>query len=187
MEDYQLAGSSIYCEPVEYGPCRLVYNLPYLHAEIRTRNITMNDVSAASIPFFAVPPLTIEDSKGPTIRLVVGKEGTLSVLAMGASLVIRLWATLLLVQAAAMIGEVRHLEEGPVQGTCSGTVCEFLGLPYAAAPVHDLRWRPPQAMTPWKTLRSARAFGNNCLQAWRPPKPERSRERASSEMKTASS
>jgi len=78
-EDYQLAGSSIYCEPVEYGPCRLVYNLPYLHAEIRTRNITMNDVSAASIPFFAVPPLTIEDSKGPTIRLVVGKEGTLSV------------------------------------------------------------------------------------------------------------
>jgi len=83
---------------------------------------------------------------------------------MGASLVIRLWATLLLVQAAAMIGEVRHLEEGPVQGTCSGTVCEFLGLPYAAAPVHDLRWRPPQAMTPWKTLRSARAFGNNCLQ-----------------------
>ena len=47
------------------------------------------------------------------------------------------------------------------------------GLPYAAAPVNDLRWRPPQAMTPWKTLRSARAFGNNCLQAWRPPKPER--------------
>lgn len=78
-EDYQLAGSSIYCQPAEYGPCRLVYNLPYLHAEIRTGNITMNDVSAASIPFFAVPPLTIEDSKGPSINLVVGKDGRLCV------------------------------------------------------------------------------------------------------------
>eukprot|EP00913_Durusdinium_trenchii_P000683 g636.t1 len=71
-EDYRLVQHSIYCEPVEHGPCRLVYNLPFLHAEIRTRNITMNDVSAASIPFFAVPPLTIQDCQGP-------KEGTLCV------------------------------------------------------------------------------------------------------------
>eukprot|EP00438_Fugacium_kawagutii_P032597 Skav236463 [mRNA] locus=scaffold1758:572580:576495:+ [translate_table: standard] len=79
----------------------------------------------------------------------------------------RLWFAWVVSYASAAVpgGDVRQLAEGPVQGTCHDGLCEFLGLPYAAAPVEQLRWRPPQPLTPWTELRSARSFGSNCVQA----------------------
>jgi Carboxylesterase family len=39
---------------------------------------------------------------------------------------------------------------GPVQGTVSPAgIHEFLGIPYAAPPVGDLRWQPPFHHSPW--------------------------------------
>jgi para-nitrobenzyl esterase len=40
----------------------------------------------------------------------------------------------------------------------------FRGVPYAAAPMGRLRWRPPQPVKPWKGIRKAEAWGNRCLQ-----------------------
>ena len=40
----------------------------------------------------------------------------------------------------------------------------FLGLPYAAPPVGDLRWKAPQPPQPWKGIRNASSFGNRCEQ-----------------------
>ena len=40
----------------------------------------------------------------------------------------------------------------------------FLGVPYAAPPVDDLRWRPPQPLLPWSGVRSAANFGPSSLQ-----------------------
>ena len=40
---------------------------------------------------------------------------------------------------------------GVVQGQDLGNSCAFLGVPYAAAPVGNNRWRPPQPVTPWTT------------------------------------
>jgi para-nitrobenzyl esterase len=39
--------------------------------------------------------------------------------------------------------------QGDVQGVDAGASCAFLGVPYAAPPVNDRRWRPPQAAPAW--------------------------------------
>jgi para-nitrobenzyl esterase len=45
------------------------------------------------------------------------------------------------------------------------SVRRFLGMPYAAPPVGDLRWRAPQPVAPWAGVRDALAFGPACPQA----------------------
>jgi para-nitrobenzyl esterase len=55
-------------------------------------------------------------------------------------------------------------EEGPVQGFVKNGVNEFLGIPYAAPPVGDLRWMPPQPHDPWTTPLQATTYGNTCPQ-----------------------
>ena len=44
----------------------------------------------------------------------------------------------------------------------------YRGIPYAAPPVGDLRWRPPQPPKPWPAVRICREFGPACPQppAW---------------------
>lgn len=54
---------------------------------------------------------------------------------------------------------------GSVEGVRKGAVNRFLGVPYAAAPVGDRRWRPPQALTPWTGVRPAKQHGPS---AWQP-------------------
>ncbi len=48
-------------------------------------------------------------------------------------------------------------------------IVAFQGLPYAAPPVGDLRWKPPQPVVTWDGVRDARAPGPSCMQtgpAW---------------------
>ena len=40
----------------------------------------------------------------------------------------------------------------------------FKGIPFAAPPVGDLRWRAPQPVVPWQGIRKAGQFGNSCVQ-----------------------
>lgn len=44
----------------------------------------------------------------------------------------------------------------------------FRGLPYAAAPVGNLRWRPPRRAASWKGVREATRFAPSCPQAASP-------------------
>jgi para-nitrobenzyl esterase len=54
--------------------------------------------------------------------------------------------------------------DGPVCGTVSNGVNEWLGIPYAAPPVGSLRWQPPQPPAPWTSTLQATAFGSECVQ-----------------------
>src|SRR5215831_11264158 len=48
---------------------------------------------------------------------------------------------------------------GRVEGIERDGVLQFRGIPYAAPPVGDLRWRPPQPPEPWAGIREATDFG----------------------------
>lgn len=41
----------------------------------------------------------------------------------------------------------------------------FMGIPYAAPPIGSLRWRPPQAVLPWKGVRKVNHFAASCKQS----------------------
>ena len=43
-------------------------------------------------------------------------------------------------------------------------VANFMGLPFAAPPVGDLRWRPPASAPTFSETYSATSFGNRCMQ-----------------------
>ena len=58
---------------------------------------------------------------------------------------------------------------GAVRGLVEGGAKVFRGIPYAQAPVGDLRWRAPKAMKPWSEVRDATRFGPACHQP--PPRP----------------
>ena len=49
-------------------------------------------------------------------------------------------------------------------GRLPSGVRAFKGIPYAAAPVGELRWRPPQPSKGWEGVRRAEKFGPRCMQ-----------------------
>jgi para-nitrobenzyl esterase len=57
-------------------------------------------------------------------------------------------------------------DNGVVEGKREpdGKVITFLGIPYAAPPTGELRWKPPQAPAKWLGARSAVRFGAHCPQ-----------------------
>jgi para-nitrobenzyl esterase len=66
--------------------------------------------------------------------------------------------------AVAPAAGVVPTDEGPVRGTETAAVKEYLGIPYAAPPVGELRWRPPQPHARWRAPLDATHFGNHCPQ-----------------------
>ena len=63
-------------------------------------------------------------------------------------------------------GPVVNTAEGPVRGFTKNGVEIFLGIPYAAPPVGDLRWTPPQAVRHWTETRDANRYGKTCPQVY---------------------
>lgn len=55
-------------------------------------------------------------------------------------------------------------DKGPVEGVTIGATRAFLGIPYAAPPVGDLRWKPPVPHEPWTETFQARMKGAPCAQ-----------------------
>lgn len=57
---------------------------------------------------------------------------------------------------------------GPVEGVLENGLVAFRGIPYAAAPVGDLRWRSAQPHAGWSEPRDASSFGATAPQPYMP-------------------
>ena len=78
------------------------------------------------------------------------------------SISLGLLATLAAGAAQAQVAEIR---QGVVHGASVEGVETFLGIPYAAPPVGDLRWRPPAPAAAWAGERDATKAGASCQPA----------------------
>lgn len=57
---------------------------------------------------------------------------------------------------------------GSAEGVLSQDVVSFKGIPFAAPPVGELRWRAPQPVRPWSGVRRADHFAASCWQTVAP-------------------
>src|SRR5215831_21205026 len=64
----------------------------------------------------------------------------------------------------AKASAVAKVDSGQFQGVEADGVISFKGIPFAAPPVGELRWRPPQPTPKWTGVRQAAEFGPNCMQ-----------------------
>jgi para-nitrobenzyl esterase len=60
--------------------------------------------------------------------------------------------------------DVVKVDGGQVSGTTADGVRVFKGIPFAAPPVGDLRWKAPQPVSSWDGVRPADKFGPQCVQ-----------------------
>jgi para-nitrobenzyl esterase len=71
-----------------------------------------------------------------------------------------------------------QIEHGAVEGIKTDGLIEFRGIPYAAPPVGNLRWKPPQEPTDRPVVLQANSFPPQCPQTW-PPLPTMPAEKSS--------
>ena len=83
--------------------------------------------------------------------------------------------------AFAAIQDPVHIQTGLISGAAGNDPAArvYKGIPYAAPPVGDLRWKKPQAPAAWQGTKQATEFSRACMQApypqgsiyYRPPEP----------------
>ncbi|WII71997.1 carboxylesterase family protein [Bdellovibrio sp. 22V] len=61
-------------------------------------------------------------------------------------------------------GPTAQIDSGTIEGIIIDGVLSFKGVPYAAPPVGDLRWRAPQPAAPWTDVKKTLTYGADCMQ-----------------------
>jgi para-nitrobenzyl esterase len=60
-------------------------------------------------------------------------------------------------------------DSGPVQGAAENGLTVYKGIPFAAPPVGDLRWKAPQPAKPWQDVLAADKFAPACVEVHEDP------------------
>jgi len=77
------------------------------------------------------------------------------------------WSCVALLLAGSVAAEPVKTNSGSVEGTtvAGSNVRVFKGIPFAAPPVGELRWKAPQPPASWNGVRKATEYGARCMQA----------------------
>lgn len=82
--------------------------------------------------------------------------------------VVALGAVLIVVTSTSARGGTApmsvKIESGRISGVLTDGVVAFKGVPYAAPPIGDLRWRAPQPAATWTGMRAANEYAHDCMQ-----------------------
>ncbi len=68
------------------------------------------------------------------------------------------------------LGNPIQIDSGKITGVPTGddaSITVYKGIPFAAPPVGNLRWKAPQPVAPWEDIKIMDSFGPNCLQPGR--------------------
>jgi len=81
-------------------------------------------------------------------------------------LAVLLSSPLLALSAAPSAGTapIAETSSGTLQGSTQGPLHVFKGVPFAAPPVGELRWKAPAPVQAWEGVRDATRFGAACIQ-----------------------
>lgn len=80
----------------------------------------------------------------------------------------KLITALSLAAAQSALAEPIEVDGGQIEGvTLPSGIEAWLGVPFAAPPLRELRWKAPQPVEPWSGLRHADRFAPECLQPLR--------------------
>jgi para-nitrobenzyl esterase len=75
------------------------------------------------------------------------------------------------IASAADVSPPVTIDTGALTGVMVGDILVYRGIPYAAPPVGELRWRPPQPPAQWQGVRAFDEFGPACPQHARADRP----------------
>lgn len=80
----------------------------------------------------------------------------------------KIWITLFLVGACAQLAfsqiKTAKVTGGEVEGVVADGLSVFKGIPFAAPPVGELRWKAPAPVAPWTGVKKTDAFADACMQ-----------------------
>ena len=75
------------------------------------------------------------------------------------------WVVSVAIQVAGVAVAQRVVtESGAISGVRENGLIVYKGVPFAAPPVGDMRWRPPARVAAWTGIRKADAFAPACMQ-----------------------
>jgi para-nitrobenzyl esterase len=107
----------------------------------------------------------MQTTKRPRGRLAAVRGGALlTSLAIAATAATAADATTKSAYGGTIANPVVAVDGGVIRGAAASDGYVFRGVPYAAAPTGDLRWRPPAPPAAWQGVRDATQFGASCPQ-----------------------